>query len=247
MNSSSTSIGGIHMALSRLRATVAILMGVTAIALPTGSVALAVTPDLERAGWQVLAFPGKVETRFIGRSDGAIEVRAESSVALLYREVTPTEGQNQHLSWRWRVEETMPPTDLALKGSDDRPLALHIWFPADPDRTSWWQRLSRVALDLAIDAPVSGKWLTYVWGGTGGRGDSLMNPYSGPDGVIYILRPGNAPTGRWFSETIDIAADFERAFGYPAPAPIYIAISADADDTDGSSVALIADIRFTSG
>ena len=168
-------------------------------------------------------------------------------VPLLYREVPPTEGKNQLLSWRWRVDKSMPPTDLALKGSDDRPLALHVWFPADPDRTGWWQRLSRVALDLAIDAPVPGKWLTYVWGGIGSRGDSLVNPYSGPDGVIYILRSGNAPTGRWFNETIDIAADFERAFDYPAPAPIYIAISADADDTESSSVALIADIRFTPG
>lgn len=206
-----------------------------------------VTADLERAGWKVLAFPGIAETEFVGRPDGIIEVRAMDSSALLYREVPPTERQNQLLSWRWRVDETMPPTDLGLKGSDDRPLALHVWFPPDPDRTSWWQRLSRVALDLAIDAPVPGRWLTYVWGGIGGRGDSLVNPYSGPDGVIYVLRSGNAPTGRWFSETIDIAADFERAFGYPAPAPIYIAISADADDTESNSVALIADIRFTSG
>ncbi len=105
---------GKSVGLSRLHATVVILMGVTAIALPIDAVALAVAPDLEREGWQVLAFPGKVETRFIGRSDGTIEVRAESSVALLYREVAPTEGQNQHLSWRWRVDETMPPTDLAL-------------------------------------------------------------------------------------------------------------------------------------
>ncbi len=230
-----------------MRATVAILMGAISIALQTGTVALAMTLDLERAGWMVLAIPGKDETRFVGLPDGAIEVRAENGVAFLYREVPPTEGQNQHLSWRWRVDETMPPTDLALKGSDDRPLAMHVWFPADPDRISWWQRLSSAALDLVLDAPVSGKWLTYVWGGIGGRGDSLVNPYTGPDGLINILRSGDAPTGRWFSETIDFAADFENAFGYPAPAPIYIAISADADDTEGASVALIADIRFTSG
>ena len=149
------------MNLSRLRATVAILMG--AVALQTGSVALAVTPDLERAGWMVWAFRGKDQTRFVGRADGAIEVRAESSVALLYREVPPTEGKNQLLSWRWRVDKSMPPTDLALKGSaGSTAMALHVWFPADPDRTGWWQRLSRVALDLAIDAPVPGKWLTYV-------------------------------------------------------------------------------------
>ena len=230
-----------------IRTAVAILMGAIAIALQFVTVALAVTLDLDQAGWMVLAIPGKDEMRFIGLTDGAIEVRAENGAAFLYREVPPIEGQNHRLSWRWRVDETMPPTDLALKGSDDRPLALHIWFPADPNRASWWHRLSRVALDLVIDAPVSGKWLTYVWGCIGGRGDSLINPYTGPDGVIYILRSGDTPTGRWFSETIDIAADFEKAFGYPAPAPIYIAISANADDTGSNSVAVIADIRFISG
>ncbi len=119
-----------------MRAIMAILMAAMTIAFQTGSVALAVTLDLERAGWMVQAIPGKDETRFVSLPDGAIEVRAENSVAFLYREVPPTEGQNQHLSWRWRVDETMPPTDLALKGSDDRPLAMHVWFPADPDRTS---------------------------------------------------------------------------------------------------------------
>ena len=62
--------------------------------------------------------------------------------------------------------------------------------------------------------------------------------------MMYILRAGEAPTGRWFDEKVDFVADFKMAFGYPAPAPSYIAISGDADDTDSASEALIAGIMF---
>ena len=62
---------------------------------------------------------------------------------------------------------------------------------------------------------------------------------------MYILRSGHALTGRWFTEKIDIAADFERAFGYQAPPPMYIMVSPDTDDTAGRSIGWIADITFT--
>ena len=119
------------MNFRRMRLILAILIGAIMIEFQTVPVALAVTLDLERAGWMVLALPGKDETRFVGLPNGAIEVSAENGAAFLYREVPPAERKNQRLSWRWRVDETMPPTDLALKGSDDRPLALHVWFPTN--------------------------------------------------------------------------------------------------------------------
>ena len=235
------------MNLRQFRTCTMVLTGVFAIAVPAASNPLGVAPDLERAGWNVLAFPGKAETRFVGRPDGVIEVTAENSVALLYHGATPAQARKRYLSWRWRVDQTMPPTDLSLKGYDDRPLAVHVWFPYEPDRLGWWQRLTRATIAPIVGVPVFGRVLIYVWGGTGVRGDTLVNPYTGPDGVMFILRPGNAPTGRWFDEKVDIAADFERAFDYPAPAPTFIAVSADADDTKSRSVALIADITFIDG
>ena len=47
-----------------------------------------------------------------------------------------------------------------------------------------------------------------------------------------------------FDEKVDFIADFEAAFGYPAPAPSYIAISGDADDTESVSEASIVGIIF---
>ena len=222
----------------------AVMLGVIFLTQPAGSEGLPVTPDLAKVGWKMLAFAGKPATRFTGRADGAIQVTAATSVAILYRKISGQDRQKRRLSWRWRVDRTTPATDLSRQGHDDRPLALHLWFPKDPDQAGLLARL-KTAVAQIFDVPLPGKVLTYVWGGKGRRGDKIINPYIPIDGTMIILRPGHAPTGQWFTEEIDFAADFERAFNTRAPAPAYIAVSADADDTMGQSLALITDIAFT--
>ena len=220
---------------------IVVLVGGLATATPIGNIRLPIEPDLERAGWKVLTLSRKPPTQFVGRADGTIEVTAESSVAFLYRDVPTASQHKRYLSWRWRVDLAMLPTDLSRKGYDDRPLALHVSFPSPANEGDIWQRLRRAF----IGVPLSGKLITYVWGGTGQRGDKLVNPHVEGDGVMYILRSGYTPPGQWFAEKINIAADFERAFGYEAPPPMYIMVSADTDDTESRSIGWIADIVFT--
>lgn len=222
----------------------AVLLGILFLAQPAGSEGLPVRPDLAKAGWKVLTFAGKPATRFTGRADGSIQVTAAESVAILYRRISGGDRHKRQLTWRWRVDKTTAATDLSRKGHDDRPLALHVWFPKDPDQTGLSVRLQTAVAEI-FDVPLPGKVLTYVWGGKGRRGDTIINPYIPLDGTMIILRSGDAPTGQWFTEQIDFAADFERAFNYRAPAPAYVAVSADADDTMEQSLALITDIAFT--
>lgn len=211
---------------------------------PAAAATLPTAVDLEAVGWRQLTLPGKSPTRFAGRPDGAIEVRASDSASFLYMDVSGKSEHARYLSWRWRVEQASAPTDLTRKGADDRPLALHVWFPERGGDRDPWELLSG-AVGWAFDVPVPGKVLTYVWGGRAERGVYLPNPYLEDDGMMVVLRPGDAPKGRWFEETIDIAADFEMAFGYAAPPAAYVAVSADFDDTKGTSMALIADIMLT--
>ena len=93
-------------------------------------------------------------------------------------------------------------------------------------------------------APLSGKVLTYVWGGTRPRGSLLANPHLNPDGRIIVLRSGDGTTGLWQEEEIDFVADFRKAFGYIPPAPAYLAISVDSDDTASRSRGAVADLVF---
>jgi hypothetical protein len=195
-------------------------------------------------GWRTISVPGKAETRFANGPGGVIKVSALNSAGFLYRRLSFDAAAASHLKWRWRVDMAPPPTDQSMKGMDDRPLAVHVWFDAEPESASPWTLMERVGAWL-VDAPLPGKVLTYVWGGKGMRGDSLQNPYLGENGRLIILRPGTAPNGQWFTESVNIAADFEKAFGYMAPRPRYIAISGDTDDKNGISMGAVADLAFT--
>jgi Protein of unknown function (DUF3047) len=192
--------------------------------------------------WQVLGMPGKVVTRFTAANDGAIAVDARDSVGFLYRAAAEMPGSGRYLTWRWRVDAAPPPTDLSVKGMDDRPLAVHVWFNDGEDEG--WDFKTRLGAWL-FDRPLPGKMLTYVWGGTAARGTRLRNPYREKSGYIVVLRPGNSPTGEWHTETVDVEADFEAVFGYRPGAPEYVAISADTDDKGGASTGVVAGLSFT--
>ena len=194
-------------------------------------------------GWRVLEVPGKTPTRFMVSKGGQIKVTAQESVGFLYRRVASAGGTAMRLAWRWRVDQTPPPTDQAMKGMDDRPLAVHVWFEGEDGATGQWSLLDRIGAWM-LNHPLPGKALTYVWGGTGQRGDRLPNPYLESTGHIIILRPGDSAVGRWFSESVDIAADYERAFGYRPSRPAFVAISADTDDKRGMSMGVVSDITF---
>ena len=197
---------------------------------------------LDEAGWKELGIPGELPTQYRMIDSDTIDVRSSSSVSILYRALMRREQNARMLEWRWRVDKSVPATDPADAGNDDRDLAVHIWF-ADDQPEGLWKSLS-TAVSSVLGIPRIGKVLTYVFGGTGPRLRRLVNPHHDPDGVIVLLRPSGTETGKWFSEQIDFVADFKTAFGAVPPPPMYLAISADSDDTRAESTGRIAAIRF---
>lgn len=228
-----------------------VLLSVVAIAL-LGVLTLAraeepppLGPGLEARGWRLFSHPRWDPARFALRADGSIEVTTDNSTALIYRKIPEADRRKRYLTWRWRVEENMTPTDITVKGGDDRPLALHVWFMDDPDRIGFWQGLRNGFLESIFGIPLTGKVLTYVWGGQGRRGDAQPNPHIGEDSWMIVLRPGATPLGRWYSERIDVISDFEKAFGYRPGEQNLISLAADSEDTRTRSSAAVADIAFT--
>ena len=226
---------------TRLAALIA-LVG-TLVAAPASSAPAGLSAELERAGWQLLEVPGKATARFTQSRPDRIDVRADDAVAFLYRPVDGGMGPKRRLVWNWRVDEAVPATDLSLASGDDRSLAVHVIFPLDEDRLSFWQRIEAGLTRLAAP-PLAGKVLTYVWGGAHPQGTVLANPHLQRWGQIIILRSGAEPVGQWLMEDIDFVADFRKAFGYRPPAPAFVAISSDSDDTMSSTSGVIAGLAF---
>jgi hypothetical protein len=198
-----------------------------------------------RDGWRQLDVPSRQAAKFTfertDQNSADLTVRTDKSVAFLYRNVA--EGlarQPQSLSWRWRLERGFAHTDLATKGKDDRPLAIHLWF-SDPDQPSVFGVLGWV-----FGYPHITHTLTYVLGGDHRPGSVLTNPYH-DNGAILVLRGKAVSTGRWYTEMRDIERDIKASFpSIPMMKSLkYIAISADTDDTGGNSLARMTDLRLS--
>ena len=195
-----------------------------------------VTPSFE--DWKLLLLPDKEAAEFRFPASGAVQIEAMNAVGFLYAQIDGVPAMR--MAWRWRVDRDIPATDLSKSGLDDRPLAVHVWFPPKPEDVSFGDRLGAL-----FGYPMIGQVLTYVWGGTAQRGAEMPNPHF-EDSKLIVLRSGTTPTGVWFEEEIDIAADYQSAFGTPPPSKAYIAISADTDDAGGTSLAQLDSLKLLS-
>ena len=196
--------------------------------------------------WQEITFDGKTSNQFHQAPGGGIQVESRQSVSVLQRPLMVDLADQPILRWRWRVDRAAPASDLSVKGGDDRSLAIYVAFPFVPTEANLFERLKRSMVETIAGKDAPGRILCYVWGGEGARGDLVPSPYYGSAGMQKILRPAGSPTGEWFEEEVDIAADYRATFGDDPPNPLNIAISADSDDTGTVIAATVVDLAFQS-
>jgi Protein of unknown function (DUF3047) len=137
-----------------------------------------------------------------------------------------------------------PATDLSVKGEDDCSLAVYVGFPYDPGQASFLERLKRPLVESWGGKNAPGRVLRYVVCGRHQRGEVVESPYLGSAGLIRVLRPTDSPAGKWFTEQVDLAANYRLAFGEEPPDPTQIAIQTDTDNIQSSSRAVVADLAF---
>jgi hypothetical protein len=225
------------------RGTLAVISaGVVGAALATGARA-SVAPELVQRGWEELVFDKKQPDTFTADGSDGVRVESKGTVSVLHRPVKADLAATPILTWRWRVEAGPPATDLSRKGGDDRALAVYIAFAFDPARAGTFERIKRAAVERLAGKTLPGRVLTYLWGGDKAT-DWFDNPYLAGAGRMKVLHAADVPLGQWMEERIDLRADFQAAFGYPASAPEEISISSDTDDTHSRALGTVADIRF---
>lgn len=149
---------------------------------------------------------------------------SDGSVSIAWTRVGQGDWGVSDASWNWNVDQSVPVTNLAKKGGDDRNISLYFVFVPESVAPSLKGANIRSLLgnsDVRI--------IQYAWGGNAKRGQVIPSPY-GPKGQGVTIALRQAGTGS-HREKVDLAADYARAFGGSKGALIGLAVSGDSDDT----------------
>jgi anti-sigma factor RsiW len=199
------------------------------------------------APWRVVTLPKLPKhTRYdIVALDGAsvLRVAADGSYANLLH---PLAGErSQRLSWRWRVDQPIAQADLKRKDGDDVPARVCVLFDLPLDRLTFADRVKVELGRVLFDRDLPAASICYVWDRQLAPGTWLANAYTDRVQMLVLRRGGY---GAWTEESRDLAADFARAFPHEArgglPPLAAVGVSADGDNTGGSSLAYFGDLRL---
>lgn len=162
---------------------------------------------------------------------------SEGSVSIAWARVGRGDWETNSATWGWTVDQSVPPTDLSLKGGDDRNISLYFVFVPESLAPGLEGANIRSLLgnkDVRI--------VQYAWGGNHARGQVIASPY-GPSGQGVTIALRQAGTGS-HSENVDLAADYARTFGGEKGALIGLAVSGDSDDTNSVIRAVIGNLSL---
>jgi len=168
-------------------------------------------------------------------SGKTLHIRSNGTASMFWSRLPSALSDSTQAQWDWEVTASVPPTDLTLKGGDDRNLSVYFVFMPEDSLPKANAKLT------AVLGNTHARVLMYVWGGKHIRGEILPTPYLNELGRTLILRP--AGTGQ-ASERVNLKTDFQRAFGTEPTRLIGIAISADSDDTDTKIRARVSNMRI---
>ncbi|MGL6109829.1 MAG: DUF3047 domain-containing protein, partial [Rubrivivax sp.] len=202
------------------------------------------------APWRAAGLPQQKDaaTRFeMVELEGlrVLRLQADSSYGNLLHALAPGDP-GRWLSWRWRVDQPNPRTDLRKKSGDDAAVKICVLFDLPLSALPFFERQLLQLARTRSRAPLPAATLCYVWDHQLPVGTELDNAYSRRVRMI-VLRGQGTPLAAWQQERRDVHADFLRLFGDEAstvPPIAAIGVAADADNTQGRSLAYVADLVF---
>lgn len=197
-------------------------------------------------GWKPLTFKKipKHTSYELVKEGGVTIVKAVSSASAsgLIKQVVIDPKEYPIVRWRWKIDNVLQRSDVALKEGDDFPVRLYITFEYDPDRVSLGKKLKfKAGQALFGDIPIAA--LNYIWETKTPVGAIVENAYTDFARMV-VVESGAQKVGLWIDEERNIYEDYKKAFGEEPPMINGVAIMSDTDNTGEQVTAYYGDIVF---
>jgi len=197
-------------------------------------------------GWKPLTFKKipKHTSYEVVKDGGVTIVKAvsEASASGLTKPVVIDPKEYPIVRWRWKIDNVLKGSDVALKEGDDFPARLYITFAYDPDKVSFGKMLKfKAGQALFGDIPIAA--LNYIWDTKAPVGTIVENAYT-DFAKMVVVESGTQNVGMWIDEERNIYEDYKKAFGEDPPMINGVAIMSDTDNTKEKATAYYGDIIF---
>jgi hypothetical protein len=172
-------------------------------------------------GWHIKVTHGTPDVTVINDPAGRVlHMRSHDSSFGVEREVDVNPAQYPFLTWKWKVSQLPTGADFRHSRKDDQAAQVLVAFD---DR----------------------RILTYLWDTTAPK-DTFQSASSIPLVHIYaiVCRSGAAESNRWLSESRNVAQDYQRAYGRPAPRVKGVRLQINAQHTGTSAESYFGDVAF---
>ena len=174
---------------------------------------------------------------------GAVEARADKSMALLGRPLDVDLHKTPILCWQWRIDAPIASADMTRKSGDDYAARVYLNFDVPADQLDFATR-TKLALGRTLYGDhLPAAAINYIWDNRQPVGTLQSNVYTDRARML-VLRSGATEAGRWVHERRDVLKDFQRAFGDLQGQLKSIALASDTDNTGETAHAGFADFRF---
>ena len=174
---------------------------------------------------------------------GAVEARANRSMALLGRALEVDLQVTPILCWQWRIDAPITSADMTKKSGDDYAARVYLNFDVPADQLDFATR-SKLALGRTLYGDhLPAAAINYIWDNRHPVGTWQNNVYTDRARML-VLRSGADDAGRWVGERRDVRQDFRAAFGELSGRLKSIALASDTDNTGETAHAGFADFRF---
>jgi hypothetical protein len=175
------------------------------------------------AGWQVKVSHGKPDISVCKDNDvGCVHLRSVKASFGLEKGVDVDPTQMPFLTWRWKVTQIPSAGDFRRSSTDDQAAQVLIAFS---DR----------------------RVLSYIWDSNAPKG-TMESASTIPlvHVVAVVCESGTSQANRWVQESRNIAADYERAYGRPAPHVKGVRIQINSQHTAAVAESYFGEVAFRS-
>ena len=172
--------------------------------------------------WMIKVNHGKPELSVCTDAESCLHLKSVKSSFGLEHRVDVDPAQMPWLSWKWKVTQLPAGADFRHAASDDQAAQILVAFD-----------------DKRI--------LTYIWDTSAPKG-AMQSASSIPFVHIFavVCQSGTAEANKWIHETRNFAADYERAYGKPAPRVKGLRLQINSQHTGTIAESYFGEVAFRS-